>query len=1522
MIFNFLQCHFVKAQTVIQDFEKEKIYFNTNHVFYKPGEEIFFKIYVVNAKDNRPTTKSKVVHVQLISPSGEIAEKFTYELVNGTAKGSYFFSQNIKGGIYKLKAFTNWMQNETDKNYFEKEITVQKIVSPRVLMKLDFPKKGYGAGSEVNAEFSMKNLANIPISFYSGIFEVFVDGEILKTETFITNQQGKFLIKFQLPNNLKTRDALLNIKVKYDGFDEAISKNIPISFNTIDLRFFPEGGSCISDLENNMAFKALDEFQKPVDVSGEIFDEKQNKVGSFKSYRFGMGEFLFTPKSGEKYVAKITEPQGNNQIFQLPKAKQDGIVFRIVDETLVITSRTSQTIRLVGSFRNQDLFSKDWNLRIGTNSQKIPKELFPSGIARFTIYGSNNLPLAERVTFLNEDKKLYIELKTNKNYYLPREKVELEILTKDESGNPIPSDLYLSVIDDKLWTYADDKQDDITSWLQMNSELSGKIEEPNFYFKKEEAQAKKSLDLVMLTNGYRYFELIPDVLNSDNYKFPPEQSNSVYGVVKNYDKEPIEADVYLVETDGGVAKKSNHVAKYTTGKSGEFFFNNLDSSKYNRVIAKSKKSKEKSYIEIISYQLQVNPLAKNNKPDHYDVAEVVKEIKEAKEKKEEQARQEEERKIEIGKTKSNYRPSRSRGYGGGRSDSTKVQDIEQVVVIGYGVQKTASLSSAAAAVHTYDISPNVAMSEILQGRVAGLTVSESSGIPGSTANIQIRGVASLAGNNTPLYVVDGVPTNNFSGEVNVNDISSVIILKDAAATSIYGSRGANGVVVIATKKMKYYSKINFDLTPKSYYAIESIPNDSLSTYSYSRVFEYPEYKKTSTPYRIDFRETIYWNPVIQTDKDGKAKVEFYNSDANTTFRAISEGISYNGLVGREEKTYATQSPLAVDAKIPPYLTMGDQPKISTVIKNNSNTVKTFHLNVVVPRNVELGAMDSLFVLKPLEAKKILIPLKTGPQVNSNISVLVNDGDERETTILPFKVEEKGFLNEFAVMGSKDSIVGINLKDAIPGTISARVRIFDDRQTRWFQDLDRLQRKPHGCFEQLSSTIYPNIFVLDYAKSLGKLSDDDEKQAVKNLKYGYEQLINYQLDDGGFGYFSSSESQNGVTAYAISEFTDLKKVIDVNPNIISKAVAFLLKRRDGIGLFKVDYTIKDEWSKQKFWAEQAYVLNALSKAGIKDEIEKEYQVSLSRVNNIPDLYQIALLMNVAHNLNKPKDFENLAAKFEKEIDKFNWNQSSGFTGSRGQSLSSEAYSLYLSALLKSGAKVSPMMIKLVDKINANNGIYGYGSTQSTALALEALSKFYVQNQIELKKDDFQTFKINDETIDALLSKNKYSDFTAKLKDENILKIESKNGSGFPYQIEWRYFTLNPPKDNNSVVKIQTTLAKESVNVGDINRLKVEVQNKLPYNLPMVTAEIGIPAGLSLQPNLLKDLITTKQISYYEIFNNYLVLYWESMTPYETKIINLDLKAEFPGTYNGKASSVYLYYNPESKSWALGNKVVVD
>lgn len=92
-------------------------------------------------------------------------------------------------------------------------------------------------------------------------------------------------------------------------------------------------------------------------------------------------------------------------------------------------------------------------------------------------------------------------------------------------------------------------------------------------------------------------------------------------------------------------------------------------------------------------------------------------------------------------------------------------------------------------------------------------------------------------------------------------------------------------------------------------------------------------------------------------------------------------------------------------------------------------------------------------------------------------------------------------------------------------------------------------------------------------------------------------------------------------------------------------------------------------------------------------------------------------------------------------------------------------------------------------------------------------------------------------------------------------------------------------------------------------------------PMSIAKIGIPAGLTVQSWQLKELIEKNQVAYYEIFDNYLVLYWMGFAAGETKKVHLDLKAEIAGTYRGKASTAYLYYTPEYKHWNPGTAIVI-
>lgn len=149
--------------------------------------------------------------------------------------------------------------------------------------------------------------------------------------------------------------------------------------------------------------------------------------------------------------------------------------------------------------------------------------------------------------------------------------------------------------------------------------------------------------------------------------------------------------------------------------------------------------------------------------------------------------------------------------GAGKYDIQIAEDVnmlEQVVVVGYGTMKRSDLTGSVSSIDEKAIKQgvNTSIEQAMQGRIAGVQVTQNSGAPGGGISVQIRGINSLSGNE-PLYVVDGVAMSgqtdshtSVMSSLNPADITSIEVLKDASATAIYGSRASNGVVLITTKK--------------------------------------------------------------------------------------------------------------------------------------------------------------------------------------------------------------------------------------------------------------------------------------------------------------------------------------------------------------------------------------------------------------------------------------------------------------------------------------------------------------------------------------------------------------------------------------------------------------------------------------------------------------------------------------------------------------------------------------------------
>ncbi len=496
-----------------QHYAPEKVYLQFDRSFFEPGEAIWFNAFVRDANSLKASGKSEILYAELLAPNGSVLNKITLLAKGGTAAGDFQLDATAPGGIYKIKAYTNWQRNTDDA--FERDIQVQASVLPRLRMELEFQRKAYGPGDRVEAKLNLNTLANEALARQEFTALASLDGQRITEVKGTTDGGGRALIKFDLPKDLATNDGLLNVLIAYNGQTESISRSLPIVLNKIYLQFLPEGGDMVAGLPSSVAFKALDEFGKPADVEGKIFNSKGVEISTFRSFHQGMGAFDFTPATGEAYSARLTKPEGIKEVFQLPEAMPRGFSLKVMpplaSDTLQveISSTEDEALNLALVSRGDIYFSQTLRPVAGTHLVKIPTAALPIGVAQVTLFDSKEIPRAERLVFLNPDKKLKVEIKTDKEQYLPREKVQMSVKVTDERGLPMPGQYSLAVVDDNLLTFADDKQGHILSHLLLESELAGEVEEPNFYFDPKEKHPEKNqllaLDYLMMTQGWRRF---------------------------------------------------------------------------------------------------------------------------------------------------------------------------------------------------------------------------------------------------------------------------------------------------------------------------------------------------------------------------------------------------------------------------------------------------------------------------------------------------------------------------------------------------------------------------------------------------------------------------------------------------------------------------------------------------------------------------------------------------------------------------------------------------------------------------------------------------------------------------------------------------------------------------------------------------------------------------------------------------------------------------------------------------------
>jgi hypothetical protein len=1401
---------------------EERVYLHFDKPFYKPGESVWFRAYLRNGRDFKPSLQSDIIHVELINPKGTVEKELKLISRKGLASGDFYLGENAAGGIYKIKAYTNWQKNEVNAAIFEKELTVQAVTLPLLKMKLDFERKAYGKGDNVSATVSFKTLENKALAGTAVNYVVNLDGKKILQQKTLTSEEGEAYIDFKLPADLSSNDGILNVMISHEGNTESISRSIPIVLNKIDFTLFPEGGDLVAGLESKVAFRALNEDGKPADIEGFVEDSKGNKICDIRSFHSGMGAFRIKPEKKEKYFVKITRPANIEEKFQLPDAFERGYILNVNEirnneMILTVSSSENEELSLICTVRDEVYHTSSVKASYGENKVRIPLADFPAGVARITLFDKRGIERAERLVFVNKHKQLKVTVETDKEKYLPREKVKMILKVTDERGMPMPGNFSISVADDKLLSFADDRSGNILSKLLLEYDLKEKVEEPSFYFNPKESNADLALDYLLMTSGWRRFtwkQITEKELPAIAYA--PEKA-IISGTVYDQNGKP------LPKAKVEIAGKNLHVI---TNEEGRYYFHGVEL--YNAVV------------------LQVN--SPGLTPQSRTITEYAGNI--------------------------DFR----------------------------------------------------LYNQVLYNYSEGNKKYKSAGVPKMDAAKERRMIRADGED----FIMEGelfpqmAPVNNFA--VNLPEAKDKAAEEEVAwnLDDELGEADLNAEKRIGNNK---------PVMPQTYYYR-------------AREFSSPVYdKEEKVELRTDFRSTIYWNGNVETDRSGKAVIEFYNSDEISSFRIVAEGISADGMIGRTESTYFTQLPFSMAVKAPVEVTAGDIISLPLTLKNNTGSAITGKLAFNAPEGLDLTKPVSAdYTLLSKESKTIYLNFRAR-QVSgiSKLEMAFSSQGLSDAFVQNIKVSPRGFPANISFSGSElEKEYTFNISSPVEGSLEASFTAFPSVVSDLMKGIEGIIREPYGCFEQTSTSNYPNLLIKKYIQNTqgggqqGGQGGNNKKPIMpegldSKLEKGYGRLVSYETKEKGYEWFGGTPAHEALTAYGLMQFNDMKDVYGgVNDAMVSRTSDWLMSRRDGKGGFLRSEKALDRFGRASEDVTNGYIVYALSEAGQKG-IDKEAMTAYEKAMSSKDPYLVALTANTMINLKKVNESRN-ALKLLKDLQakEGSWTGAShSITRSEGNSLVTETSSLALLALLKAPSGNHEQIQKAANFIVGQRSGYGdFGSTQATVLALKALTAFAEYSK---KTDEAGTIEIyvNGNKVNTISYQAGQRDPLSAKNLEKYLK-EGKNKvrvkyigaeSALPYSFSISYHSKVPKSSDACKVNLSTKLASSSAKVGETVRMNAVLTNKTNDGLPMTMAIIGIPAGLSAQPWQLKELQEKGIFDFYEIRENRLIIYYRQMEPGQKKEINLDLKAEIPGDFEGSASCAYLYYGNENKVWVNPERISI-
>lgn len=872
----------------------EKLYLQTDKLYYSSGDTIRFKAYLLDADFLVPTIRSGLLYVELDDAAGMAVKRIMAPVNTGLSWGDMVLNEKEVGeGSFTLRAYTNWMRNFGEGYVFKKDIYISAISGPATLVRATFKPDSTAGKNKVTANLYFTSLDNNALILKDIKLRVTDGKHTLARDKATTGLDGNLKASFDLPSKTDLKNLAIKVQQTGNGADTS-TLTIPVSMNRpekTDLQFMPEGGNLVAGINTKVGFKAIAEDGKGVALAGKIYNSKQQEITAFKTIYAGMGSFELVPQAGENYHAKIVLPKGIQKDYPLPLVNLAGTTLEIKaanNDSLILTVNATTdlinkpvTYYLIGQSRGVVCYAQTLSFsNNGPIKEAIAASLFPTGIARFTLLNQDHLPLNERQVFIDHHDELQISIRTDKPKYTIRDSIALAIEVKDKDGKPVQGSFSLAVTDGSQ-VRTDSTGTNMLNNLLLSSDLKGNIEGPGYYFAGDKSI---ELDNLLLTQGWAGYSW-KDVFNPVNapVAYPAEKEFIVKGKVTNAFNKPVVASkVILISNNPPILKDT------VTNSDGRFYFKGLipvDTALF-KIQARTRKGSsfnvningEEFKPPVFSPSAQILPWYVNS--DTILLANVNAKIAQLK----------------------------ARDNLIGKGIRLKEVTIKAKKIIP-GSKNLNGPGQYDSAFDEKDMvkANKMTLGDFLEKNIRGFLVAGIWGkipwdytIVGKRVHFIFDGIdleyGYSFGSTSERYHFIKNSLDYFTAE----DITGIEVLYNTGLIGSYGMKYSPLGQLLPNSDENAYLEITtrakngpFMRVIPGTYLYKTLP------FTLPKEFYRPRYNVNNQTIAVgtDMRSTIHWEPNIITDTAGKAKISFYSTDKPANYTLIMEGTDLQGQIG-------------------------------------------------------------------------------------------------------------------------------------------------------------------------------------------------------------------------------------------------------------------------------------------------------------------------------------------------------------------------------------------------------------------------------------------------------------------------------------------------------------------------------------------------------------------------------------------------------------------------------------------------